>query len=601
MAGSFLPPVIVELIADAKKFNAGTTQAITGLKSVEAAGATTSARLAAVGQRAATGIIAAGAALGVVSVKMASDFEGSMTKLVTGAGEAQKNIQMIHDGILAMGGEVGKTPKELADGMYYIGSAGFHGAEGLKVLKAAAEGAATGGADMMVVADGLTTALTNYGLGADKATGVTSGLIRAVSLGKTTLPEFSGALGKVLPIASNMGISLSEATAALSTMTASGMKADVAAESLRAMMTALISPTQEGAKVLAMIGLNGQKVSDMIRNPRVGLHGTLQTIGDLLGKKLPGQTALQEQAFQQLTGGITGTSSRLLITGKHFQTFVGNIDAVGQSINGAKDKVLGFNKTQETLQQKLAQLKGAGQGIMVGIGEALLPTVKDLADWSLKAIAFFKKHPLISEIAKDSALTVFGLAIAAKIKKGLEGIKSLFGVSAQAANTAATDLNTAAIEELTLAMGADAVASGAAGAAGAAGRVGTLARTAGTFVGEGGLAAVAAPAAFATAGALGLAYAAQHPIDHHAPELNVTGRSRDDLRYAKLDKTYQTFHSRGGTDANWTAQRAAFLNSGHTNAQWLAGQAKIIMPKVVATKTTTPVTVNVGYQGRRNR
>jgi len=453
VAGSFLPPVIVELIADAKKFNAGTAQAVGGLKKLEDAGASTSARLGHVGQKVASGIIAGGVALAAVSVKMATDFEGSMTRLVTGAGEAQKNIKMIHDGILELGGQVGKTPKELADGMYYIGSAGFHGSEGLKVLKAAAEGAAVGGADMMVVADGLTTALTNYGLGADKATGVTSGLIRAVSLGKTTLPEFSGALGKVLPIAANMGISLSEATAALSTMTASGMKADVAAESLRAMMTALISPTQEGAKVLSMIGLNGQKVSDMIRNPRIGLHGTLQTIGDLLGKKLPGQTALQEQAFQTLTGGITGTSSRLLITGQHFKTFVGNIDAVTTSINGAKGEVLGFNKTQETMQQKLAELKGAGSSILVGIGEALLPTAKNLADWAIGAIAFFKKHPLISEIAKDSALTAFGLAIAAKIKAGVQGLANLFGFGKAAAQLAATTANTAALNANTIAQG----------------------------------------------------------------------------------------------------------------------------------------------------
>lgn len=599
MAGSFLPPVIVELIADAKKFNAGTTQAVGGLKKLEDAGASTSARLGHVGQKVASGIIAGGVALAAVSVKMATDFEGSMTRLVTGAGEAQTNIKMIHDGILEMGGQVGKTPKELADGMYYIGSAGFHGSEGLKVLKAAAEGAAVGGADMMVVADGLTTALTNYGLGADKATGVTSGLIRAVSLGKTTLPEFSGALGKVLPIAANMGVSLSEATAALSTMTASGMKADVAAESLRAMMTALISPTQEGAKVLAMIGLNGQKVSDMIRNPRVGLHGTLQTIGDLLGKKLPGQTALQEQAFQQLTGGITGTSSRLLITGQHFKTFVGNIDAVTTSINGAKGQVLGFNKTQETMQQKLAELKGAGSSILVGIGEALLPTAKNLADWALGAIAFFKKHPLISEIAKDSALTAFGLAIAAKIKKGVQGIANLFGFGKAAAQLAATTANTAALNANTLAQGGLIPKSPKKLITRIGQKVLPLAtRVIGGGAGTAGLVAGGA----AAIGALGLAYAAQHPIQKLPPEFMGTGgRGRPDLQYAKLTKMYQDFHDKGGTDANWTAQKNAFIKSGHTNAQWLAGQAKITMPKVVITKTTTPVTVNVGYHdtGRR--
>ncbi|MGD0386774.1 MAG: hypothetical protein ABSB73_11650, partial [Solirubrobacteraceae bacterium] len=83
--------------------------------------------------------LGAGAVLGGAAyegVKASADFQTAMTQLVTGAGEAQKNIGLVSQGILAMAPTVAQTPAELAKGMYLIESAGYHGAAGLSVLKA---------------------------------------------------------------------------------------------------------------------------------------------------------------------------------------------------------------------------------------------------------------------------------------------------------------------------------------------------------------------------------------------------------------------------------------------------------------------------------
>lgn len=452
MSGAFLPPVIVKLIADAREFNATTTGAINGVQRIGAAGDTAGKKLGYLGQRIATGIIAGGVAVGVASVKMAGDFESAMTKLVTGAGEAESNIAMIRDGILSLGGQVGQTPAQLAEGMYFIGSAGYHGAEGLKVLQASAQGAAVGGAEMMTVANAVTTVMTNYGLSADQAAGATSGLVRTVSLGKTTLQDLSGALAKVLPLGSAVGISFGEMSGALATMTASGVTADMASEQLRAMISGLISPSHEAKQVLQMIGMTSQTVAENLKNPKVGLAGTLDLIGTQLAKTLPGQTALQTEAFEKLTGGITGTGARLLLTGTHFKTFKNNIQSVTDATKNASGEVIGFDKAQQTLNFKLQALKSQGQGILINLGTALLPTAKALADWATGAIAFFKEHPLISKIAKDSALTAFGLAIAAKIKAGVQGLANLFGFGKAAAQLAATGANTIALDANTAAL-----------------------------------------------------------------------------------------------------------------------------------------------------
>src|SRR5438067_2429712 len=85
---------------------------------------------------------AAGAALvavGVASTKMAGDFEQSVTKLYTTAGESKANLQMVGDGILSMSSQVGTGAQKLVDAMYWIESGGLHGAKALEAMRVAAQ------------------------------------------------------------------------------------------------------------------------------------------------------------------------------------------------------------------------------------------------------------------------------------------------------------------------------------------------------------------------------------------------------------------------------------------------------------------------------
>jgi len=134
------------------------------------------------------------AVAGAASVKSAADFQTGMTSLVTGAGEAQSNIKMVSDGILNMAPAVGETTSQLTSGMYQIESDGYHGADGLTVLKDAAEGAKVGNANLTSVANGLTTAMTDYHEPVSQAAAVTNDLIATVANGKTTMDQLSSSL-----------------------------------------------------------------------------------------------------------------------------------------------------------------------------------------------------------------------------------------------------------------------------------------------------------------------------------------------------------------------------------------------------------------------
>src|SRR5689334_15105964 len=89
-----------------------------------------------------------GVAFVAYGVKAAGDFQQSMNLLVTACGESQSNLKAVSDGVLSLARQTGTSTGMLAEGMYQVEKAGYRGANGLQVLKAAAQGAREEGADL---------------------------------------------------------------------------------------------------------------------------------------------------------------------------------------------------------------------------------------------------------------------------------------------------------------------------------------------------------------------------------------------------------------------------------------------------------------------
>ncbi len=181
------------------------------------------------------GLLAVGAvavATGIKATHMAADFQTGLTSLVTGAGESQSNLKLVSDGILNIATSTGTSTKQLIAGMYMIESAGYHGADGLNVLKIAAEGAKVGNASLGVVANALTTVMSDYHMKSSQAASAMNGMIATVAAGKTTMTALSSAMGSVLPLASSLGLSFPQVAGAIAVMTNSGMTAQRASTNL---------------------------------------------------------------------------------------------------------------------------------------------------------------------------------------------------------------------------------------------------------------------------------------------------------------------------------------------------------------------------------
>jgi TP901 family phage tail tape measure protein len=216
------------------------------------------------------------AAAAYEGVKMASEFQTSVSLLSTGAGESRANLDLVSKGMLDMAGQVGTGANELAKAMYLVESAGYHGADGLKVLQAAAEGAKTDGADVTEVGNALTTVMTDMHAPAASAATVMSQMVAAVGQGKMKMNDLAGSIHSVLPNAAALGLSFAQTGGALATMTAQGMSADQAAQNLNHTIVKLAAPTAGMTSSMARYGLSAQDVAKNLG--KNGLTGTLDTI-----------------------------------------------------------------------------------------------------------------------------------------------------------------------------------------------------------------------------------------------------------------------------------------------------------------------------------
>lgn len=223
-------------------------------------------------------------AVGAEAVRMGGDFQKSQTALETGAGEFKQNMDAVQTGVLDMAGQVGVAAKKLSDDLYLVESAGFHGSNGLMVLRAAEEGAKADMADAATVADALTTELNAYHEGAGRATNVTNEMVTAVAAGKMHMQEFAGSLSAVLPVASAAHISFAQVAGAEATMTAQGMSAQQAAQDLANTIRSLQGPNQVAINEMQQLGLNSNDVA--LHLGERGLTGTLEMLTEAITAKM---------------------------------------------------------------------------------------------------------------------------------------------------------------------------------------------------------------------------------------------------------------------------------------------------------------------------
>jgi TP901 family phage tail tape measure protein len=411
-------------------------------------------------------IVAAGAA----AVHLATDFESSMSKIEGLVGVSSKQVSAWSDQILNMGQTLPQAPKELADALFFVTSAGFRGAEAMDVLTMSAKAAAAGLGETQTVADAVTSAVNSYaqsGLTAAEATDI---MVAAVRTGKMPADALAGVLGGVLPVASQLGVGFDEVAAAIASATRQGLEASRAATGLRFMLMSLMKPTAETTATLRDYGLSISEVQKSLAER--GLLATLTELAD----KFDLSTTRGREAFATIVGGARGFTAASILVGQNAEAVAGVFDDVTNAV-GSTNKA--FEVASQTagfkFRQALTQLEDAaielGNIVLPIITEDVIPAIKSAIKWftdlspatkelALKLLFFAAVAGPLLRVAGalfkvGGALLTFGGAMAGtKIATGLAGIGTAAGTAAGAGGIAGLGAAALAVTPWLLALAA---------------------------------------------------------------------------------------------------------------------------------------------------
>jgi len=335
------------------------------------------------------------AAVGTTSLIMAGDFQASVTRLVTSAGESSQAIGSLSQGLIDMSTKVGFTANEMAKAMYPIESAGYHAADGLKVMQAAAQGAKDEGADLSHVADAVTTVLRDYNLGADQAADVTSKMVTAISFGKTNFDAFSKSLATVLPIAESVGLSFQDVATVEAAMTAKGTTAQRAAQDVAAAIKSLIAPTTQMTKEFTALGITSDQVQQHLGKD--GLAATLEWLRQVAEKNAAAVGQTVPEAMKKLIGTSPGLQAALETTGGAADALSEAIKKVGGATADAQGDVIGFSEVQGNLSFQFDRFKAQLEAVAISIGNMMMPSMIKLLNLLESAFQSMSKNTDIGE------------------------------------------------------------------------------------------------------------------------------------------------------------------------------------------------------------
>lgn len=354
-----------------------------------ATGETEAAAAAAGGLSRGWGVAALGiAAAGGMAVKAAGDFQSSTQHLVTDAGESQKNLQMVQQGILNVATATGTSASALSDAMYHIESAGFHGSAGLTLLKTAAEGAKVGGADFETVAKTLTGTMNAYNMTGDQATQMMNALIATVGAGDMRMQDLASSLGNVAPLAAAAGISFDQVGGAIATMTGQNMSAQQATQDLANTIRSLSNPNKQAIDEMQALGLDSNDLANNLG--KRGLTGTLEMLTTAIAQHTQGGQVFIDTLKQsknaaadartmigQLPAALQTAAEKFLdgkTTVKDFNDAIKDLppqqEHLAKQFEGLVEKTGSFNQlltsgspSAQTMNAALAKLLGGSTGL----------------------------------------------------------------------------------------------------------------------------------------------------------------------------------------------------------------------------------------------
>jgi TP901 family phage tail tape measure protein len=299
------------------------------------------------------------------AVNSFTSFEEAMKQVATLSDASDEELRQVEDTLLEIAKAGDFSATELANAYYQALSAVGDTTEAMAVLQEANKAAIGGNADLFQSVDGLTSMYNAWKLSIDDLAKTNDLLFTAVRMGKTTVDEIAGSIGRVAPLAAQAGVGIDEVLTAVAALTLQGSSTAEAMTQLRGIFSSMTKPSEQAKKMAEELGIQ----FDVTALKSKGLQGVLNDIAEAT----EGDSAKMAMLF----GEVEALNGVLALTGKGVEDFENILSEMGVSV-GATDEAVA--KMETGLKDTLDRLTGLIDVMKIEAARTFAPFIENVAN-----------------------------------------------------------------------------------------------------------------------------------------------------------------------------------------------------------------------------
>ena len=296
------------------------------------------------------------------AIEAARTFGLAMAEVSTIAQDTGLSSDQLTRAVLDLSTELGKGAEDVAKGLYEVLSNQVVDAtQAVNFLAEAQRLAITTGAETAEAVNALSSVMNSYSLKANDAAKVSDILFETVFIGRVRLDEIADRIGRITPMAAQMGVTFEEVGASIAVMTVQGIKADTAITQLRAIMSKLQKPTEALKKIFKSWGVEDGEAAIRAFG---GIEGVLRKLSQETG----GSTAAMSEFFN-VVRAMTGVMGLGTDEGQRFRDAIRDLE---ESTGKASEAYRIFIASPS---QRLTVEINAAKNAMIEFGAVIGPIV----------------------------------------------------------------------------------------------------------------------------------------------------------------------------------------------------------------------------------
>lgn len=320
------------------------------------------ARAIAIGVTAGAAVGFAGFQIGKTAISQAAAWEKQMVKIDNLTQTTTEDTARLSKELLEIGDNIPVSQTDLAASAYFALSSGIADVDNaLQVATRSAKLSTIGLGETEDIAKFLTSTIVAYGEANLDAAQASDLLISAVQFGQGEAADFANSLGRVIPVAANMGVELDEVLAVVSSLTASGLSATQATTGFLGILNQLLSPSKAAEEALAKLDLT---IGDVLQGLRDDAVGTLAK----LGTAFKDNPLFARDVFDE-TRGLNAFLSAFANNGQQ------TIDILNKMRQQGGETDRAFGRASLTFAAQSQILKNRLNRAFIEFGSSILPTV----------------------------------------------------------------------------------------------------------------------------------------------------------------------------------------------------------------------------------